>query len=411
MSKTDSKTEKQFIAIEYPFKDIKQLGEKADCIPNYDTKSNSLQYEIVKTVPKDFYDKLKELVPKFEEDDIITFNPLVNATLQLQQHKLYIETEDFAASERTYIDSNKMIGSFNTAIKNAKSILKEPQISKNKMIDAIFDLFSKESDNTREALKNNFKKTLQKKEDEAKAKEAKKNAEATARIAELSEQATQAEQIIREQKIDNRFLVLKNNISNISVDLISKIPSLNISGLEEEKAKLNSMKFEHGFTQEDRELLGPDKENELRQLFVINHMKAVEVVLGAISNIQNQEKVKDLASENAVLKASTPVFTPEEENNDLPFALIPEIEVQAEVVGQVTDLMRFNIIKEISDRIQSEYENKISVMTEMRFEDPGLEKIRTTLIEQDAKMIEWLGKITAYTTKQHTNYLNHLNTK
>lgn len=410
MSTTNSKEEKkEFIAIEYPIKDIKALGEKADCIPNYDVKSHSLKYEIVKSVPKEFYDKLKELVPKFEEDDIITFNPLVNATLKLQEIKLYIESEDFDASERTFIDSNKIIGSFNTSIKDAKSTLKEPQIKKNKMIDAIFDLFSTESENTREALKLNFKKTLDKKAADAQAKLDKKNAEANAKMKELSEQASKANDIINNQKIDNRFLELKNAISNVSVRLVQQIPTLNIAGLEKEKEVLNSMKFESFFTEEDRTLLGEEKENTLRQLFVTTHMSSVEVVLGAISNINNQAAVQTLSNENAVMKASVPNFDPTSEKDDLPFEAIENMEVVSETVGAVTDLQRFNVILEKTNSIQNDYEEKLKYLKELKFDDPGLEIIREKLLEQDGKMLEWLTKITTYVQKQHTNYSNHLN--
>ena len=117
----------------------------------YDAKNQKLRFELNENLTKDFKEKLLSLMPSFKAGDIVQFNPLISAVNQLQEIKILIPDadEDFKINERTLIDNNKIIGSFNSSLAKAKKIIKEPHVDFNKKVDDLFKIFETEAENTR----------------------------------------------------------------------------------------------------------------------------------------------------------------------------------------------------------------------------------------------------------------------
>ena len=170
----------------------------------YDAKNQKLRFELSENLTKDFKEKLLSIMPNFKAGDIVQFNPLINAVNQLQDIKILIpdSEEDFKVNERTLVDNNKIIGSFNSSLAKAKKIIKDPHVNFNKMVDDLFKIFETEAENTRNALERNFKDIVDEREKVKLEKDKKKKAAELEQIEKLQETNEEQAEILKNSNIE-----------------------------------------------------------------------------------------------------------------------------------------------------------------------------------------------------------------
>ena len=381
------------------------LNDNPDVMKIYNPETESITYDIDSHIPQEFIDKLEELVPQFHGSDVVVFNPLLAAVNQLQAIKeVAYNADDFDASERLYIDNNKIIGSFNSSVTKVKKLMKDPQIAKNKMIDAIFNILETESKNTRGALEENFKPLLEERERKAAEKEAAQKAKELEAIAALSNTNSELQSKLDAQQKATALITVQNGLSSILTNIAIKVPQLNKEGLEQLKENLSSVIFNNYISPEIQNNFDHTELAVFQQTFRDNKAAALSNIQLAINAIDAQNSNISLANENAILQAQVP--GPLEVN-----AMEMEV-VAAEIVNQVenmdylqgkdlTDGQKFNFITNANNRILTDYKTMIEMSKELEFNDSQFSQLRDKLTgEQFPKILEWLEKITAFCNKK-----------
>ena len=371
------------------------LNENPEIKNIYDIETQTISYEIENSIPETFSKELKSLVPEFNGKDIVVFNPLVEAVNKLQEIKtLVCNLEDMDASERVYIDNNKLIGSFNTSLKEAKKTMKDPHISFNKKVDSIFSLFENESKNTRSALESNFKPLLDKREKEKQEKiDAQKEKELKA-IAELSETNNDLNNKLNQQIKDTASAEIRNAISSILSSAAIKIPTLNLEGLEVMKSNLENIKFNMYVSFELEKPFSHEELADFRSVFNQNKHAAVRNVELTIESIKNKEK---LALQEVAQEAQAP--TP------------PQPEPLQQTGASYTDAELFQFITDANKNILLNYKLMMERAQNTKFKNPDVQGLADKLTtEQFPKIVDWLEKLSNYCDKKqliiNENYNN-----
>lgn len=371
----------------------------------YDIEKHTLNYPMLPTVPKEFYDQLQLLVPEFKPTEIVAFNPLMLAIGEMQLIKrLKWDVEKLDESERTYIDNNKLIGSFNSSLKTAKAILKEPHLEMNKKIEAIFKLFDNESTNTRNALEVNFKPLLDAREKAKAEKEAKLKAEETAKIAALTAENTKNNELFEKQKKDSRKFELEGMISALLTNVVMKLPSLNIAGLVEQKNSVEKVQFKMYFGPND-ELLFEKLTEEIyfEELFKTTKKSTLTAIESQINLLETTVKLDQTVTENKILNASIPQLI--DDDKDVPF-----VTPVNENTVRLTEKESFNLMVASITYIKIELEQQILAIESKGFIEPYIVSTQKKLLEHSfPQILDWISKTEVWAKDRESKYLEFIN--
>ena len=377
------------------------LNENPEINEIYDSENHTISYNIKDSIPESFSKELKYLVPEFNGKDIVIFNPLVEAVNKLQEIKtLACNLEDMDTSERVYIDNNKLIGSFNTSLKEAKKTMKDPHISFNKKVDSIFSLFENESKNTRNALETNFKPLLDKREKEKQDKidaQKKKELEAIAKLSETNNDLTAK---LNQQKKDTAVAEIRNSISTILSNAAIKIPTLNLEGLKVMKSNMQNINFNMYVSFEIQNLFSPEELNEFKAVFTQNKDAAIRNIDMTIEGIENKIKVERQEQSQ-----------PQQEQSPIQHLVATSVPEPIQEGVSYTDAQLFQFITDANKNILLNYRMMIENAKKSKFKNPDVQGLADKLTEEQFPKIEdWLEKLSNYCDKKqqiiNQNYNN-----
>lgn len=381
------------------------LNENPEVMKVYNQETESITYDIDADIPKEFIDKLELLVPQFHGSDVVVFNPLIGLINQLQQIKnVKYNPNDYEASDRLYIDNNKIIGAFNSSLTKIKKTMKDPQIAKNKMIDAIFEIFETESKNTRGALEESFKPLLLERERITKEKDDAKKTKELEAIAALSETNTKLEEQISNQTKATALTTVENALNSVLINVAIQIPNLNKEGLETLKENLSLIQFNMYVDPVVQNSFDHIELDAFQKRFVENKKAAISNVEMALNALSVQQTNVELESKNAVLEAQIPG----------PLDVIKMEVMQPEFIGRaeepnfgaisidsMNDAQKFNFITNAQNRILIDYKQMIEDAKVFQFADPQFAQLRDKLTDdQFPKILEWLEKLAAFCNKK-----------
>ncbi len=388
------------------------ITEHSELLTVYDQTTETITYDVDSDIPKEFIENLEQLVPQFHGNDIVLFNPLIETINELQRIKsIAYNPDDFEASDRLYIDNNKIIGSSNTSIKEAKAALKNPQIAKNKLIDKIFELFENEIKNTRGALEMEFKPLLDEREKQKKAKEnAKKTVELEA-IANLSSTNTLLEEQLKNQAKATAVATAENAINSILTNIAVKLPNLNKEGLEQLKTNVAGIDFNMYVALELQNSFTADEIAGYQTRFKENRAAGVKNIEMAINALDLNTTNQSLSTANAVLQAQVPnpenIETSFEQvggpgMNDVSYPNIPG--------PLLNDAQLFNCITKAQSQILMDYRDMIDQSKLIQFANPQVAELRDKLVNDNfPKIEEWLEKISTFCDKKQELVNQHFN--
>lgn len=407
MSTTETEKTKLQIPVYIP----EVILKKNPQIDNY--QEGNIVYEIEPSIPAEFVDNLKQLVPSFNGNDLVTFNPLIAAVNELQQIKiLACDADDLDASERVYIDNNKLIGTFNSGLAAAKKALKDPHLEYNRKVDAIFKLFENEAVNTRNALQTNFDVLLKKREEEKKKKEEAKKAAELQKIQELANNNSDLEQKLQSQKKTNLANEINLSLANIITNITVKIPTLNLEGLGLFKTNLLSATIDNYILPEYHSYFTAEELAVFKTTFQQNIATAVKMIDMAVIAEQNKN------SAQAPIAQSTEAPAPAPENMNVTFENVSSINnldfAQGnQLADSRTNTEKFSAIAKANLDILKAYEAMIEMAKNTEFTNTEIAELRNKLVnEQFTNVLGYLQKISNYCNakeqiiNQHSTHFN-----
>ena len=360
-----------------------------------------LTYNLGDEVPENVKQKITDIILTSKTEEIVQFNPLIMALETLQGFKL-LKYDPEAKNDRDYIDSNKIIGSTNTAIKSVTDLMKKDATDYIKNVNEIKNFFLTEAQTTREILQENFKPYLDEQAAAKQAKEDKKNAE----ILEANKKLTQANEEqalkLKNQQKETAILTIDGEIGKIAFSATSGVSVLNLDGLERLKKETDGKSLDKIIS--DKTLFTEEEIAGFQTKFddtVATSIKAIDV---AISNINATEENKTLQSTVDVMQAKQPETILTEDNSNNGF--VPPVsldDADSNDVARLAELVEF--LTDFNKCIQA-YKGDIK---NIKFEDPGLVKIQKIITDSSfPKIEEWSEKLATWTADKRQAYLNHL---
>ena len=396
----------------------KDLNNNPEIAQFYDSQNQKLKFELDQNLTKDFKDKLKDLMPNFKAGDIVQFNPLISAINQLQEIKILIPDadEDFKVNERTLIDNNKIIGSFNSSLAKAKKAIKEPHINFNKMVDELFKISETEGENTRNALERNFKDIVDEREKIKLEKDKKKKAAELEQIEKLQETNEEQAEILKNSNIEKTRLELENTINKILTNVIEKIPSLNVDGLNTMITALKAQKDTDYVTSDHIITLGGEEAQKFIDLFKSKVSASIQMITSKINEIQLQKEMEKrgivtqapVSPEEAIL--STPsaptmfetVPQPEPEPDNIEVHHFEEIKSEPQPFVPKNDIERFQMIADFDNRMLEMYKAGVEQIKGLQFENQSLEALKQKYTSgQYENVIEFLSKLQSFSSNKY----------
>ena len=394
----------------------KDLNNNPEIAQFYDPQNQKLKFELDQNLTKDFKDKLKDLMPNFKAGDIVQFNPLISAINQLQEIKILIPDtdEDFKVNERTLIDNNKIIGSFNSSLAKAKKAIKEPHINFNKMVDDLFKIFETEAENTRNALERNFKDIVDEREKVKLEKDKKKKAAELEQINKLQETNEEQAEILKNSNIEKTRLELENTINKILTNVIEKIPSLNVDGLNTMITALKAQKDTDYVTSDHIITLGGEEAQKFIDLFKAKVSASIQMITSKINEIQLQKEMEKrgivtqtpISPEEAI--PSTPsaptIFetVPEPQPDNIEVHHFEEIKSEPQPFVPTNDIERFQMIADFDNRMLEMYKAGVEQIKGLQFENQSLEALKQKYTSgQYENVIEFLSKLQSFSSNKY----------
>ena len=397
----------------------KDLNNNPEIAQFYDPQNQKLKFELDQNLTKDFKDKLKDLMPNFKAGDIVQFNPLISAINQLQEIKILIPDadEDFKINERTFIDNNKMIGSFNSSLAKAKKAIKEPHINFNKMVDELFKIFETEAENTRNALERNFKDIVDEREKVKQEKENKKKAAELEQINKLQETNEEQAEILKNSNIEKTRLELENTINKILTNVIEKIPSLNVDGLNTMITALKAQKDTDYVTSDHIITLGGQEAQKFIDLFKAKVSASIQMITSKINEIQLQKEMEKrgivtqapVSPEEAIPSTpSAPTMfetapEPQPDNIEVHYfeEITPDTPIEKPFVP-TNDIERFQMIADFDNRMLEVYKAGVEQIKGLQFENQSLEALKQKYTSgQYENVIEFLSKLQSFSSNKY----------
>ena len=387
------------------------LENNPDIKEHYDSKTNVLSYDIGDNVPKDFKEELDAFLKTSNPNELASFNPIMKALSDLQTLKvLKYDEKNEKETVQSFKDGKKYIGSFNTSLTGIKKILKDPHIEYNRKVDAIYNFFKTESDNTKNALEVNFKVHLDKEEAKKKAADAKKKAAELAEIESLASANREQAEKLNAQKRSTRKLEIEAQINSISFDAAAKSPNLNLEGLTLLKKSLLEKTFDSLFKEDDD---FTDEENErFEGLFGLAMVGAEKLIDSFMKNFTLEEENKtletanvNLVADNKVLEAQTPGAVLNNDPSDMPFA-----EPQVQNVAPTNDLEKLVLMYTLLVDLEDTVEKVLGQIKEIEFTDESLKSIQSKVsVGSLPQVVEWTEKLSTWTKGKVEAYQNFLN--
>lgn len=384
------------------------ITEHSELLAVYDQQTETITYDVENSIPKEFIEKLELLVPQFHGNDIVLFTPLIEKVNELQAIKqLLYNAEDYDASDRLYIDNNKLIGAFNSTIKEIKSLMKQPQISKNKLLDQIFEIFENEGKNTRGALETNFKPLLDKREEIKNAKETEKKKVELEAISKLNDTNSLLTEQLANQTKATAMTTAENAINSILTNIALKLPNLNKEGLEQLKENVASIHFNMYVSLELQNSFTAEEIGSYTERFKANRAAGVKNIEMAITALDAQSANQVLTNQNAVLQAQVPA--PENIADN-----ISNMEVTATMEKglaiNLNDAKLFQFMTDETNRITTEYAKMIESFDAIQFANPQVAELRDKLTKENLpKIQEWNEKISTFCNKKQELVNQHFN--
>lgn len=282
---------------------------------------------LLPNVDKEFVDKIVELVPELNSNEIVLFNPLIDAINTLASQDFIAEDDvpvrlegeedkDFMKRKKTWFeteyrkitDINKSIGSFNTALKESKKVMKDPIISRGKKIDSLYNALMAFSENRKEVTKTNFPKYLTAAQKIKEAKEAKANAAAIAETERLKTENSAANEKIANLSAKSSYADLTTEIQDYFAEKQLGIPKLNLQGLTDLSIEIADKVFD------------VSSQGDLEQIKLENMAKAfVTFTNGEIQKAKDSLGTAGAVTET-VSEAPDPTFNTEVTNDEENFA-------------------------------------------------------------------------------------------
>ncbi len=352
--------------------------------------NGKLKYDFGDELPENVKDEITDLIKSSKVDDLVQFNPLLVSLAELQKFKT-LKWDPDAKNERDYIDSNKMIGSFNTSIKTTTDLLKKEPNNYIKKVNAIRDFFLTEATTTRNVLQENFKPFLEEKQRKKEEAEARKNKEMIEANERLTQQNKEQADKLKNQMRDSKIISIEGEIGKIVLSATSGLSVLNEAGLLKLKDQTKNLEFksilsdaeitEFGFT--------PSEVNE----FINKFNSAVDATVNSIdisiNNIRNTEKLNSIPQ------------TPKE---DVPFEA-PKVPLE-----MATDAEKINMLHSILVEFKTSTATFDARIKELTFEDEGLSKVHNIIAGDSFKQIvEWSQKLDTWVGSKKDKYLTHIN--
>ena len=394
----------------------KDLNNNPEIAQFYDPQNQKLKFELDQNLTKDFKDKLKDLMPNFKAGDIVQFNPLISAINQLQEIKILIpdSDEDFKVNERTLIDNNKIIGSFNSSLAKAKKAIKEPHINFNKMVDDLFKIFETEAENTRNALERNFKDIVDEREKVKLEKDKKKKAAELEQINKLQETNEEQAEILKNSNIEKTRLELENTINKILTNVIEKIPSLNVDGLNTMITALKAQKDTDYVTSDHIITLGGEEAQKFIDLFKAKVSASIQMITSKINEIQLQKEMEKrgivtqapVSTEEAIPSTpSAPTMfetVPEPQPDNIEVHHFEEIKSEPQPFVPKNDIERFQMIADFDNRMLQMYKAGVEQIKGLQFENQSLEALKQKYTSgQYENVLEFLSKLQSFSSNKY----------
>ena len=394
----------------------KDLNNNPEIAQFYDSQNQKLKFELDQNLTKDFKDKLKDLMPNFKAGDIVQFNPLISAINQLQEIKILIPDadEDFKVNERTLIDNNKIIGSFNSSLAKAKKAIKEPHINFNKTVDDLFKIFETEAENTRNALERNFKDIVDEREKVKLEKDKKKKAAELEQINKLQETNEEQAEILKNSNIEKTRLELENTINKILTNVIEKIPSLNVDGLNTMITALKAQKDTDYVTSDHIITLGGEEAQKFIDLFKAKVSASIQMITSKINEIQLQKEMEKrgivtqapVSPEEAIPSTpSAPTMfetVPEPQPDNIEVHHFEEIKSEPQPFVPTNDIERFQMIADFDNRMLEMYKAGVEQIKGLQFENQSLEALKQKYTSgQYENVIEFLNKLQSFSSNKY----------
>lgn len=314
---------------------------------------------LLPNVDKEFVEHIVGLIPELNSNEIVLFNPLIDAINTLASQDFIVEADvpkrlegeedkEFSKRKKTYLDEQyrkltditKSVGSFNTALKTSKKVMKDPLLERGRKIDSLYNALSSFSEKRKEIAKGNFKKYIAIQEKIKEQAEAKKNAAALAEKQALEEKNAEQAGKIEALSQKSSYADLMTEISDYFTEKEKDISKLNLQGLEDLLIEVESKNFDVSSQGDLEQIKLEGIATNLKSFLVIQVNKAKKLF--------TEESQK---TEDSVKKES---FNTEVKNDVENFADI---------------IRRLNSIK-----------GELDGMT--KFADPRLEKINEKLFEQ-----------------------------
>ena len=346
------------------------------------------------------------------ESEIVYFNPIMESLSKLQEFKELKYDKENKETVQAFKDAKKFIGSFNTSLTGAKKILKDPHIEYNRKVDAIYNFFKQESDNTKNALEVNFEEHLKEEQAKKDAAEAKKKAAELEQIAKLAEENKAQQEKMATQQKHTRKLEIEAEINKITFEASTKSPNLNLDGLKALKQQLFNISFNSLFKADD--IFTDDEKETFEALFSLAQSGAETMIDSYIKNFELEiEKQKletantNLTAENKVLEAQTPASLVDDEN-DTPFG--PPKTTQEEIpAGDLGIFLSiYNRLVELKVLTDNVFQN----IKTSKFDEPSLEKMRLVLADQSMpQVVEWTEKLESWTKGKLDKYKEFIQSK
>jgi len=219
-------------------------------------------------LPESVQESVVWLSEQLRPKELVPFNPVVKALLDLKEMAtIKYDSKNEKESVQKYKDAKKAVGSFNSALRQAKSDMKGPYDEIGKKIIVMEKGFKKESDEVMETLQKTFKPYLDAEAKKKAEREAKKEAERNAELNRLKEEKAQTENLAKRQSV---FNTAKYDImANLKNTLISQLNSLNLGSVLKFKETYEKAKFENTVSydqriREDFALLSDEQVSELK---------------------------------------------------------------------------------------------------------------------------------------------------
>ena len=379
---------------------------------HYDLDKKTISYEVGENIPKDFKDELQSFLVVSSESEIVSFNPIMESLSKLQEFKELKYDKENKESVQQFKDAKKFIGSFNTSLTGAKKILKDPHIEYNRKVDAIYNFFKQESDNTKNALEVNFDEHLKEEQAKKDAAEAKKKAAELEQIAKLAQENKAQQEKMANQQKQNRKLEIEAEINKITFEASTKSPNLNLDGLKNLKQELFKKTFEGLFKADD--IFTDEEKENFEGLFGLAQSGAETMIDSFIKNFELEVEKQNLqtanvnlTAENKVLEAQTPASLVDDEN-DTPFGPPKAIQEETPAGDLAIFIAMYNRLVELKDLT-----NDVSLQIKnTKFEEPTLEKMRLVLADQSMpQVVEWTEKLESWTSGKLDKYKEFIQSK